>query len=132
MVRFEIFMSAALLTSASAYVCNDVHKGPCKKTSQCEPKVTPKNTTHLLVNWENVLEKGCEQKYILDTKIVVIEEGFNSRFQNTKRVPANMKSTTVEADPCKSHLVVVKIDFTLDYSNIHQRSRVVSPNIEYK
>ena len=93
--------------------------------------MTPKNTTHLLVNWENILEESCEQKYILDIKIVVIEEGFNSRFQNTKRVPANMKSTTVEADPCKSHIVVVKIDFTPDYANIHGRSRAQSPNLEY-
>ena len=131
MSLFKIFMIAALLTSASAYVCNDVHKGPCKKTRHCDPKVTPKNTTHLLVNWENILEESCEQKYILDIKIVVIEEGFNSRFQNTKRVPANMKSTTVEADPCKSHIVVVKIDFTPDYANIHGRSRAQSPNLEY-
>ena len=124
-------MIAALLTSASAYVCNDVHKGPCKKTRHCDPKVTPKNTTHLLVNWENILEESCEQKYILDIKIAVIEEGFHSRFQNTKRVPANMKSTTVEADPCKSHIVVVKIDFTQDYNSNHGRSRVQSPNVEY-
>ena len=37
----------------------------------------------------------------------------------------------VEADPCKSHIVVVKIDFTPDYANIHGRSRAQSPNLEY-
>jgi len=115
-------------TSASAYGCTDVHKGPCKRTSQCEPVVMPKNTTHLVVEWENFLEESCEQKYIEDIKIVVMEESSN---KNTKTVPANMKSTTVEADPCKSHLVIVKFDFTQDYNNNHGRSRVQSPNFKY-
>ena len=88
----------------------------------------PKNTTHLIVEWENFLEESCEQKYIEDIKIVVVEEGYT---EDIKTVQANMKSTTVEADPCKPHLVTVKFDFTLDYINNHGRSRAQSPNIEY-
>ena len=124
----SFYLITTIHTLASAYDCNDGHKGPCKKTSQCEPVVMPKNTTHLVVRWENFLEESCEQRYIQEIRIVVVEKGYN---EDIKIVPANMKSTTVEADPCKSHLVVVKIDFTLDYSNIHGRIRVQSPNVLY-
>ena len=88
----------------------------------------PKNTTHLIVEWENFLEESCEQKYIQDIKILVVKESYND---DIKIVPANMKSTTVEADPCKSHLITVKFDFTPDYISNHGRSLVQSPNIEY-
>ena len=88
----------------------------------------PKNTTHLVVGWENILEESCEQKYIQEIRIVVVKEGYN---KDIKIVPANIKSTTVEADPCKSHQVIVKFDFTPDYNNNHGRTRVQSPNFEY-
>ena len=128
MVLFEIFLNAALLTSASAYVCSDIHRGPCKRTSQCELKVTPKNTTHLMVSWANFLEEECEQKYIEGVEIVVQKNGYEEK---RIPVPPNQKSATVEADPCKSHIVVVKFDFTRDYLDNHGRSRVQSPNIGY-
>ena len=73
----SFYMVTAIPTLTSAYDCNDIHKGPCKKTSQCEPVVMPKNTTHLVVEWENFLEESCEQRYIQDIKIVVMEESSN-------------------------------------------------------
>ena len=98
MVLFEIFMILALLRSASAYYCDDSHKGPCRKTKQCVPIVTPKNPTHLLVDWETILEEGCEQKYIQEIKIVVVEEVYKEKLRQflptrkallLKRIPVN-------------------------------------------
>ena len=110
----DLCLIAAVLTSASASdLCkNDHHKDPCKKTSQCVPIVRPASTTHLLVNWENTFEESCEPKHIKGMKIEVVDA---IQKGNIIWVPFNMKSTIVEADPCKSLNVSVKFEFTQDY-----------------
>ena len=95
-------------------------------------RVSRKNTTHLVVSWGNVLEEGCEQKYIEQVKIVVLKEGYG-RYEMTHEIPFSQhrKSATVEANPCKRHIVFVKFLLTQDYSSNFGRNNVQSLVIEY-
>ena len=80
MIHLDVCVIAVILTSTSALdLCSDPHKGPCKKTSQCEPSVIPMNSTHLLVNWENVLSEGCQESHIENMDIVILENGSSVR-----------------------------------------------------
>jgi len=124
----NIFLVAFILTSASAFdPCYDSHKGPCKKTSQCLPLVTPMNSTHLRVNWEKVFE-GCKDSHIKKMKIEV-EENTSSRKEQTATL--SQKETFVQADPCLQHNIRVRLILTQSYSDEYGRRFLQSSSLTY-
>ena len=130
MFHLDIFMIAVILTSASALpLCSDDHKGPCKRTNQCQPSVTPENSTHLLVNWENVFEEGCEDGYIEKMEIETREETTTS--VTHKKVKLSQKETLVKANPCLQHIITVKMIMTPTYSRTYGRGALRTPAMDY-
>ena len=120
----DIFMMSVILTSASAFDCSDPHHGPCKKSSQCEPLVTPMNSTHLRINWENVFEEGCEDGYIEKMEIETNEE---TTTVTHKKVKLSQKETFVKANPCLQHIIYIKLFMTDTYRATHGRSFLTTP-----
>ena len=128
MFHLDICVVAVILTSTSALdLCSDPHGGPCKKTNKCEPSVTPKNSTHLLVNWENVFEEGCES-HIKKMEIVILEK---KSTEKRKAVSLSQKESVVLANPCLAHIVRIELFLTDSYSGSYGRNNLRSPSIEY-
>ena len=132
MIHLGVYVIALILTSTSALdLCSDRHKGPCKKTSQCEPSVIPMNSTHLLVNWENVFSQECEESHIDKIEVVEIVNLENVSKINRNAVSRSQKETVVLADPCLAHIIGVSLFMTDDYSATFGRSFLQSPLTEY-
>ena len=122
---------AVILTSTWAsdvWDCSDTHEGPCKRMNQCRPLVTPMNSTHLRVNWENVFEEGCEDGFIEKMEIETKEE---TTTVTHKKVKLSQKETFVKANPCLQHIIYIKLFMTGSYSANHSRSFVTTPAMEY-
>ena len=107
-------------------LCPDAHKGPCKRSSQCEPFITPSNSTHLLINWEDVFE-GCQKKH-LERIEVEINKGVTKMKINTS---VNEDSASVKANPCLQHDIVITMIMTQNYSDIYGRGVVRTPTFRY-
>ena len=125
----DICVIAIILASASADIqsndldlCSDTHDGPCKRSSQCEPLVIPKNSTHLRVNWENAFE-GCEDSHIEKMVIEIVE---NLTTTTRETVKLSQKEASVEANPCLQHIIRVKLSMTSAYRFTHGRSYLKS------
>ena len=129
MFHLEICVVAVILTSTSALdLCSDKHEGPCKKSSSCEPLVTPMNSTHLRVNWENVFEEGCEDSHI---ETMEIETKENRTTAKRKTVTLSQKETFVKVSPCQQHIITVKMIMTDTYGHAQGRSFLTTPAVEY-
>jgi len=131
MLRCDISVIAFILTLASAValdLCSDTHKGPCKRSSQCELLATPGNSTHLKVNWENVLEEGCEDNHIQNMAIETLE---NTTTGTKTIVNLSQKETFVRANPCLQHIIHVKMIMTQTYSDTYGRSFLATPAMMY-
>ena len=127
MFHLDLCVIALILTSTSAWnFCSDPHKGPCKKTNQCKPSVMPMNSTHLLVNWENIVSEGCEESHIEKMEIVILEST-----EKRKTVPVSQKETLVLANPCLAHIVRVELFLTESYARTYGRNSLRSASTEY-
>ena len=128
---FPVLFFAMVLSSASNqfYVddlCPDAHKGPCKRSSQCEPFITPSNSTHLLVNWEDVF-KGCQKEHI-ERMEVEISKGKSKMKIN---ISVSQDSATIKADPCLQHDIVITMIMTKNYSDTYGRGVIRTPTFRY-
>ena len=119
----KVVIISILLKSVTS-TCVDHHKGPCKRTDQCEPLVTPINSTHLLVNWEKAFHEDCEESYIEEIVIIVQRDGITKR----KKVSSDRKETSVEADPCFSYSIRVVMKLKPSYSSSQKSSSLKSPS----
>ena len=122
----KIVIISILLKSVTS-TCVDHHKGPCKRSDQCEPLVTPINSTHLLVNWEKAFHEDCEMSYVEEIVIIVQRYGITKR----KKVSSDQKETSVEGDPCLLHSIRVVMKLKPSYSSSHKRSTLKSPSTNY-
>ena len=122
----KVVIISILLKSVTS-TCVDHHKGPCKRTDQCEPLVTPINSTHLLVNWEKAFNEDCEESHVEEIVIIVQRDRITKR----KKVSSDQKETSVEADPCLSHSIRVVMKLKPSYSSSHKRSTLKSPSTNY-
>ena len=76
--------------------CNGTRNG----SASCAPKITPFNSSHLLISWREVFEV-CNSSYIVQVKI---------NFNGTEEVVAlNKSDTTLRADPCSEHKMFAKV-----------------------
>ena len=119
----KVVIISILLKSVTS-TCVDHHKGPCKRTDQCEPLVTPINSTHLLVNWEKAFNEDCEESYVEEIVIIVQRDRITKR----KKVSSDQKETSVEADPCLSHSIRVVMKLKPSYSSSQKSSSLKSPS----
>ena len=121
------FVIIFILLESVTSTCVDHHKGPCKRTDQCEPLVTPINSTHLLVNWEKAFNEDCEESYVEEIVIIVQRDGITKR----TKVSSDRKETSVEGDPCLFHSIRVVMKLKPSYSSSHKRSTLKSPSTNY-
>ena len=68
--------------------------------------VPPNNAAHLSVNWKS------DQKHNKEIEVTLVKDSVK---KNTIKDPPNKKRASDEADPCKSHLGIVKVKFTQVY-----------------
>ena len=123
---FALFFPFLLFSASSKTsldICRDAHKGPCKRSSQCFPKITPSNSTHLLVNWEDVFE-GCESSHIEQMEIQI-------RRGESHQVDFKQKHANFEANPCLKHTIVIRMFMAQSYAVSYGRSLLKNPYFEY-
>ena len=78
--------------------CNGTRNG----SASCAPKITPFNSSHLLISWREVFEV-CNSSHIVQVKI---------NFNGTEEVVTlNKSDTTLKADPCSEHKMFAKVIF---------------------
>ena len=124
---------ALILTSASALdLCSDPHDGPCKKSSQCSPNVTPANSTHMLVNWENAF-KGCQDEHIEKTEIQIKRKVGPTGPSETRTVTVTSQEKTfhVEANPCLRQTIAIILVMKQKYSEDYGRGAIRTPGFQY-
>ena len=107
--------------------CSDRHAGPCKLSSQCQPTVTPSNSTHLFVSWKDVFE-GCQDKHIAEAVLAFTEDGGSPKVIDINRGQLNV---SVEADPCLQYTFQFLLFFTQSYEDTHGRQGERSAKNEY-
>ena len=118
----------SLVEGLSSDFCSDQHAGPCKRSSQCWPLVTPSNSTHLRVSWKNVFE-GCEDAQI---KEAILAFRLNNRTSPTTiPIKRGQLNVSVEANPCIQHSFQVLLFMTKNYSNAYVRESVLSEKFHY-
>ena len=117
-----------IAASANQDLCPDKHEGPCTRSSQCLPLVTPKNSTHLLVNWENVFE-GCKKKDLERMEIIIQE---NESPKESKVVTINQEKTfLLEASPCLKQTITIVVVMSQKYTDEHRRAAIRTPGFQY-
>ena len=118
----------SLVEGLGSDVCSDQHPGPCKRSSQCSPLVTPSNSTHLRVSWKNVFE-GCEDAQI---KEAILAFRLNERISPTTiLIKRGQENDSVEANPCLRHSFQVLLFMTKNYSDTYVRESVLSAIFQY-
>ena len=87
------------------------------------PKITASNSTHLLVNWEDVFD-GCESSQI-ERMEIQIKRG------ESHQVDFKEKYANFEANPCLLHTIVIRMFMAQSYAVSYGRSFLKSPYFEY-
>merc|ERR1711990_259053 len=114
-----VIVTLILTLSSALDLCSDPHEGPCKRSTHCAPGVTPENSTHLRINWDNIFD-GCQEKHIEKMEIQ-INEGDSSEPKNEIVTFGNGKAVVL-ADPCLMQTITISLIMTLSYSNTNGRS----------
>ena len=121
---FVLMLVSSASSQTSQDPCLDDHDGPCKRSSQCQPKITPSNSTHLLVNWEEVSE-GCES-HIESIRITTTNWKSFEAFKFEQKY-----DSVVEANPCLHHSIAIGLIMTQSYIERYGRGYMSIPSTEY-